>query len=342
MKLFADPIDRRVTEALHAWRVQHDAGIAFDQAIDNASRLAASGARRAFRRTAERVRRNDDLEAALGELSSCVPYADRAMIAAGWASGKLVTALTLVEERRAMLHASRKEMRGDMVLPVMILLAASFVAPLVPFILGEITLNQYLATAITPIAVLGGLFALVTALNRLRAWSTPKNRLDATTLIASPVDWLLLTVPIMAAIERVRNRAVVASTLGMATQAGLLLLDALDLTESVTPNGVYRRAVRKMSKAVHAGGDISEVMTGKLWPFEWRAMVEVGETSGKLDEALVRLGRHANDTYTAAVKQAGRWLPRLVYLLVSAYVVYHIFLMLQRVAGAYNEALSGV
>lgn len=341
MKILADPVDRHVTEALHAWRLQYDAGLDFDQALDTSGKIVTGPARRAFRRAADRVRRNDDLEAALGEMDAALPPADRAMIAAGWASGKLSLALDLVEQRRAMLRHARTEMRAGLVLPSLILVAAAFVAPSVPLILGEITLNRYLATALTPIGVLAGAIAALTALNRLRAWAAPKRGLDAVSLAGSPFDLLLLALPVVAAVERVRNRAVVATTLGMATQAGLLLLDALDLTESVTPNGVYRRAVRKMSKNVHTGGNISEVMTGRLWPVEWRAMVEVGQTSGKLDEALVRLGKHAGDTYAAAIKQAGRWLPRLVYAAVMVYIILQMIPLLQRIGAAYSGALEG-
>ncbi len=342
MKVFDDPIDRRVTEALHAWRVQYDAGVDFDKAIDTASKLTTGRARRALRRTAERVRQNDDLEAALGELSNTVPYSDRAMIVAGWASGKLALALDLVTERRAMLHRARKEMRGQLILPGAVLIVAAFVAPIVPFLLGEISTEQYLTRAGIPLSIFFGAIALVTALNRLRAWATPRRGLDATAVVGSPIDWLFLSTPIFSGVERVRNRAVVASTLGMATQAGLMLLDALSLTESVTPNSVYRRAVRKMAKTVNAGGNISETMTAGLWPFEWRAMVEVGETAGKLDESLVRLGKYANETYIAAIKRAAQWVPRLVYLLICIFIIWQMFSLFQRIASGYSSVLDSM
>ena len=338
--LLNDPINRRVTEALRAWRMAYEGGLSMDQSLVSAGRVCKGGARRAFERAADDIRGNAEFDSAMMRLRRFLTYADRAMLAAGWAGGELPLGLKLVAERRELLHEARKNIRSGLFMPMGIFLIALVVVPFPDWFLGKITSEQYAERVLIPYCAVVGFGLICVMVSRMRALRAADRPIGARALPTSLLDMIVLSTPLLAGLERVRNRATIASTLGASIASGLRVLEALKLTEIVTPNGLYRRIVRKMHAAAKDGQPISAAMSDQHWPFEWRAMIEVGENSGKLDEALIRLGRLAHETYATAIREASKWIPRILYGLVSIYIVYQIVTMLRAIGGAYSQAVG--
>ena len=322
-----DPLNRHVTEGLNAMRLSYSGGLPLDKSLVAASRVCKGWARESFVRASEAVQRNEDFDEAMLLLRGHLSYADRAMLSAGFVSGNLPLSLERVVERRALMHEARSNTRNGLILPTIILTIALIVVPLPKWLLGNMSDAEYARRVCVPMVIYFGVIFFFKTLARLRARRASNRSLHDPLPRTSVMDILILSIPLLNVLERIRNRAMIAMTLGAATQSGIRVLDALKLTESVTPNGVFRRVVRQLYESAKRGTSISEAMSPQVWPYQWRAMVEVGETSGKLDESLIRLGRMAHDTYANTIREASRWLPRIIYAMIAAYIAYQIITM---------------
>ncbi|MBL9191012.1 MAG: type II secretion system F family protein [Opitutaceae bacterium] len=90
-------------------------------------------------------------------------------------------------------------------------------------------------------------------------------------------------------------------TLGTLLAAGVPILSALALTRAATGSAVVQRLLAAAEREVEAGRTLASVVGGRArLPAVVPAMIEVGETTGKLPEMLIRLA----DIYDEEVDQA--------------------------------------
>ncbi len=101
-------------------------------------------------------------------------------------------------------------------------------------------------------------------------------------------DRAKLALPVFGALRRDTNLAFLAKTLGTLLRSGVTLVPALRISSDVTYSPLIRQSVMKATEDVQSGlslaaalrtsGTSHEVLTG---------FIEVGESSGKLDEMLL-------------------------------------------------------
>ena len=320
-----DPLNPSVTDALAAWRLQLDAGLPLARSLQAAGRICKlRPARRLFERAADAAQRGEGFDSILEALSPIVTYPERMILSAGWTGGRVDDAFSSVLARRELLFRTRRSIRSGLILPGIVLVAACLIAPLPALLLGG-TMSEYLVPALTPLAVAGAICvgAVVAARWRSARWS----RLPADAPPPPPtfVDRLLLTLPVAGGIERWRNLAEFGLLLSAMLEAGYGMIEALRLCARTAPNGLYRHAIQRCAQAVADGQPLSQaVAASPLWPDAWVAHIEVAETSGKFDDVLRRIGADAQEQYAQRVLLLGQWLPRIVYGLVSLYVVMQI------------------
>src|SRR5438045_3946421 len=96
-----DPLDHSVTEALRAWRVQHSAGIDVMQSLNQCAQLCRDDiARTAFQNAAQRATSGEGHAGMLDALRPALNEAERAVINAGWQSGRVESVLDAVVTQR--------------------------------------------------------------------------------------------------------------------------------------------------------------------------------------------------------------------------------------------------
>ena len=329
-----DLLDPTVTEALRAWQTQLEAGIAASDALRRSATFCRSRAACAsFEEAARRAEKGCSPSELLDALADVLSPGERAVLAAGFKSGRTDATLAGVVEMRELWARTRRTVRTKLLLPLAVLLIACFVVPLPRFVLtGDMV--QYLlnAAALPALAV----FAWLVAENVLQ--SVARREAKGT----STLDRLVLSLPVLGGVVRARHEALVAALLCQMIAAGMLLSDALAATAAALTNGVYREEFLRLSQFVRGGRPLTEALhTGRLWPPEFTAAVEVGEQSGTLEEAFRRLGLQARERYERRVAMLAEWMPRLLYALVALFIVINIFSMLGMLASVYSDALQG-
>jgi type II secretory pathway component PulF len=322
--MWNDPIDPSVTEALNGLGMQLEAGVQLDKALRSAGPIVRTiSGRRAFGLAQQRAAEGATFEQVLEPMAGLLSFPERAVLAAGWESGRIEFAIKQVITRRQVMFQTRREIRGQLILPGLVLLAAAFIAPLPAMLLGRMSFEDYLVTALTPIVLAAAVFVAIrfVQLAQTRRWATWS--VDAPPPPTTLVDHLFMKLPT----ERLRNQSEFAIVMSNMIASGVRLLDALTITARALPNGLYRHAVLAMRKTVQAGQPLSTAMSTRLWPADWREAMQVAEVSGMEDEVLARLGADARERYLGRVRGLGRWLPRIVYAIVSAYVAVQVVRM---------------
>ena len=322
-----DPLDHSVTEALRAWRVQHNAGLEVTATLTSCATLCTSlEAKAAFVNAAQQTQSGGDIGGILNSLRPALSEAERAVIGAGWQSGRVESVLDAVVEQRELWSAARSKIRSQLVLPFFILLFASFIAPVPAFIAGTIGLIGYVVSAGTPLLVAYIGWRLLE-----RTLATRSSKLDA----------LLLEIPMISRLEKARCLSDFASVLSILLAAGTSISVALEVCARAASNSLYRNDMQRFAAVVKGGNPLSSAMRSDArWPHEFIAAIEVGEKSGTLDTSLARLGKQLRERYSDAVEQIAAWIPRVLYGLVALFVIIQIALLVMQIAGIYNSVLN--
>jgi type II secretory pathway component PulF len=329
-----DPLDTSVTAALRAWRTQHSAGVALSVALGLCAPLCdTTETRQCFQDACARAGGSADIEGIFAALRPLFTEAERGVLLAGWKSGRIEEVMDAVAGQREQWALARSKVRSGMLLPAAILLMASFIAPLPGFFAEGGSGLGYLISAFTPLLIAYLAWRFIGNLALARARRTP-----ADTARMERLDEIVLGLPIAGEMDRQRNQAEFAGTLGLLISAGMPITTALDICASAMPNSVYGREVARCAAAVREGGVplSSVIQAGPLWPPRFIAAVVVGEQSGTLDAALARLASQAREEYTRAVERLAEWLPRLVYGLVALFVLFNIVKLLVMLSGFYQ------
>ncbi len=84
--------------------------------------------------------------------------------------------------------------------------------------------------------------------------------------------------------------------------AGVSIVEAIEATASAIGNAVIEKELRDCSKAVEAGGELSEELKkSKHFPPIVAQMLAVGEETGKTDEVILKIAEFYEEEVDAAV-----------------------------------------
>lgn len=121
---------------------------------------------------------------------------------------------------------------------------------------------------------------------------------------------VFLYAPIFKRISRGANIAYFCRSMGMLVKSGLTLDDALDIAGQALGNFYYRAAISRLRQDVKSGTTLSKTMQQfpSFFPALVVNMVQVGEESGRMEEAFLYLA----DFYEAEVDIAAHTLARTV------------------------------
>lgn len=104
------------------------------------------------------------------------------------------------------------------------------------------------------------------------------------------IDGIKLSIPLIGELIRKVCIARFSRTFGTLIQAGVPMLNALEVVKDTAGNAVVSAAVQKIHEEVRQGGTISKPMSrDKLFPPMVTQMVAVGEETGKLDDMLSKI-----------------------------------------------------
>jgi type IV pilus assembly protein PilC len=134
--------------------------------------------------------------------------------------------------------------------------------------------------------------------------------------------WILLKTPIIGRMMMASNMVRFNRTLGMLLKSGLTIDEALSITESALGNFYYKRALYSASQRISKGAKLSESLeeNKQLFPLIVTRMIRIGEESGQFEETLFYLSDFYEADVDASTKTLSTTLEPILLLFIGLVV----------------------
>ncbi len=293
--------------------------------------------RRIIEQVASSVREGQSLSEAMAVYPHVFPPLYSSMVRAGEATGGLEQALS----RLADLGESEAELRSRvisaMAYPVFVLCVAfGMTGFLVAYVIPKLSLvfiesgqalplpTRFLLTVSQVctqwwwVAIL----AVLVTIMALKQWYASEQGKGA-------IDRFFMMLPGIGTLVRKIDTARFARNLGIMTSQGVPVLQALEVTGRNISNAVLQQAVLKIQEAVREGSSIAAAITasGQFPPFVSN-MVSVGEESGTVDQALLKVATTYEREVGRVIQTLTTVLEPVMLVLVGGVVMFIVLAML--------------
>ena len=143
-------------------------------------------------------------------------------------------------------------------------------------------------------------------------------------------DWIALRLPVMGQLVKKTTIARFTRTLGTLINAGVPILDAINITRDTTGNQIYANALDAIHDSVRQGESFAEPLrVSKVCDTLVINMIDVGEETGDLDKMLLKIADNYDEEVDVAVASLVSLLePIMVVLLggIVGFIVMALFL----------------
>lgn len=104
------------------------------------------------------------------------------------------------------------------------------------------------------------------------------------------IDALISALPIIGKLRKALMLTEFSRTFGLLIEGGILVVEALSVTEGSVSSSIYKRAIATAAKEVERGASLSVALAKtEAFPPLLPQMISVGEETGKLDEVLAKI-----------------------------------------------------
>ena len=111
-----------------------------------------------------------------------------------------------------------------------------------------------------------------------------------------------LKIPVFGNLIQKSILAKVSLVMGNLSQAGVDLLESIDIAKSVTSNTVVIEALENVKKGVFSGETLTKLFAKeKIFPTTFRQLISVGEQTGSLDEMFGSVASYYEEEFDTAV-----------------------------------------
>ncbi|MCO5168769.1 MAG: type II secretion system F family protein [Planctomycetes bacterium] len=222
------------------------------------------------------------MDEAFGRAGALSPL-ERRLIGAATKGGRLPEVLDDLAEHFDDRAATKRALVASLAYPVFLMHAAVFF-PSLPVLVTD-GLLAFIAAVLLPIAAVYGVIgAVVLGWRALRA--------------ADPLaaDRRLLALPVAGAVVHKRALATSLNVLRLLHASGVPAFEALEAAGAACPNAEVGRAFDRVREALGQGLSMGQAFAGEpLFPPEVVDVITTGETSGQLDDLLLRATRRLED-----------------------------------------------
>ena len=292
-----------------------DAGVPLLRSLSNIAEGLSKDLKKPFSALADEAAKGKPLAETMAQYKTVFEPLDIMLINAAEISGSLPESLRQLSHWHEFTSRIRKKLLSGMLLPAVIFHIMAFVVPLPGFFLGSWNFNSYIFSVIKILAVFYILATLFYVIINL----TPKSGKARRCL-----DRLAIKIPVLGqAIYQVALSRY-CSAFHMLFKAAVPVTDCAEKAVSVTSNIVVADLLAGGIASTKQGKPISEGFSPKL-PMDFLDIWKIGEETGKLDDITKKLADNTAESAEFWFVEFARWLPRLVYVLVSIIAIYFIF-----------------
>ncbi|SDD18523.1 type II secretion system F family protein [Aquimonas voraii] len=247
-----------------------------------------------------------------GRLAGLFTPLEAAVIAAASQGGSPAGAHQRLGEQALLLAQQGKTLRGRLLLPGFVALAALLILPLPSVVAGSLSVAAYLLRVILVVAGVAALFALGRELLRRHAAAE-----DWPGRVA--LESLSLGLPVLGPLIARLQVQRFLEYLALLLDCGLPAAEAVRHAASTLRVQPIRSDFEASVPALLAGHSLHAVAGG--WRFVADPMlaglIATGEGSGRLPELLARYANAEGEALESRIDSLATWIPRIVYLLLA-------------------------
>ncbi|MHC4519391.1 MAG: type II secretion system F family protein [Planctomycetota bacterium] len=312
-----------LAQAYYDLATMMDAGMPILRSIDVVIDGRQGHLKQVFKRIRETITDGSSLAEALGEHPRTFPDLDRALIEAAETSGALAMSLTTLSKWHEFVHRIIRRIQMGLIYPVLILHLGVFFAAVPDAVLNGFTPRGFIMSVIRPLLFLYIPGIVVVAFVLLR---------DRVPLLRWPLDVLVLRIPVLGLAVYHMSVCRYARAFGMLCGAGVPIIETTERATRATGNIVVARQFEGGNASVRAGGMVWEGFSQRL-PTEYRQLWQIGEETGELDKIAGKVADLAGDRADLFFTEFSRWLPRIIYFAIMAFLAYRVLLLWGQVYG---------
>ena len=154
------------------------------------------------------------------------------------------------------------------------------------------------------------------------------------------LDTLKLRIPIMGSILKLSILDEVARTLSLLISSGTSIIEALNTTSQVANNVLYTRAVVDVSSLVEKGVNLSNAFQNQnktLFPPIFVQMIKVGESTGKIDDGLMKVSEYFDRDLNLKIKTLTTSLEPILIIVLGVSVAFLIIAVITPIYGLISQ-----
>ena len=256
---------------------------------------------------------------------------DREILGAGEQSGRMVEAFRELADYYAHLAAGRNRAVAASLYPVFILHFGALLLSVPPAII-----DGSLTKFFTQVALFLGTAYLIGGIFMAQSWMIARAFQSS-----AAAGRLIGAVPVIGGFFRDAALARFCLVLSLGIRSADGVLSSLRRAGRASKSADVQAAAEAAVPAIRSGKGFAEALAGSLaFPLDLERAFHVAEASGRLDEEITRWAGIYRERFFNRIESLTEWLPKILYLLVVALVVFRMFSMISLVTGSISSALE--
>lgn len=311
--------------AYHNLSVMLDAGVPLLRSINTIASGSEPRMRKAFLALADSVSQGNPLAETMSQNPKLFNPVDVMLIQAAETSGSLPELIGLLSKWHESSQRMLRKMRSGMLLPILILTLAAFIAPIPGFVAGDWRIGTYLLAVVRILLLFWIPAGIIILIVRKAPKTGPVRRL---------LDQIVLRIPLLGKAMYRLALSRYCWVFHMLCKAGVPVTDCVSMAVAATGNAVVGDMFRPAVESVRAGESICQGFSKRL-PRELVEMWRIGEETGTLDNVTKRLAENNAEAAEFSLNEFARWFPRFVYFLVCLLMIFYVFRNFGRIVTMY-------
>lgn len=269
----------------------------------------------AFNALAKRISIDGGLAESMARYPKAFSQMDVLVVEAGEISGNLSQCLKLLSHWYAFRDRLRQIVISGMMLPFLLIHLAAILGHAPALLLGLININQYLFQVAQTLA----LFYVPPVLIYTAVRLTPK-----TGFFRRLLDSVTLRIPVLG--QAVKHLALsrYCRVFHMLLKGGVPVIQSAQKASEHTGNIIITDMLAGGAKSALTGKPVSDGFSKQL-PENFIKSWQIGEDTGEQENVVERLVEDTTQISERLFKELAQWTPKLVYFLVSLYIIASIF-----------------
>jgi type II secretory pathway component PulF len=163
-------------------------------------------------------------------------------------------------------------------------------------------------------------------------------RLKRTEAGVKVIDKIKLRVPVIGQIFVLSSLDEISRTLSLLVSSGASIIESLDIVANVAGNYYYKSAILATSALVEKGITLSDALAStKIFPPMLIQMVKVGESTGKIDESLIKVSEYFERDLDIRIKTLTTAIEPILIIVLGVSVAFLILSIITPIYGLISQ-----